>query len=57
MITILALLIGIAIFCGGVYYFAKEKADPESRTIYRITIVVGAVIAIGAVVKIALSGL
>lgn len=57
MITILALLIGIAIVCGGVYYFVKEKADPESRTIYLITIALGAVIAIGAVVKIALSGL
>ena len=57
MITILALLVGLFILGGGIYFLAKEKADRESRTIYLITTLVGAVIVLGDVVKIALSGL
>ena len=57
MITILALLVGLFILGGGIYFLAKEKADRESRTIYLIPTLVGAVIVLGDVVKIALSGL
>ena len=31
--TIVALVIGIAVFCGGIYYFVKDKKDRESRRI------------------------
>lgn len=34
MISILALLIGLAILAGGICFFIKEKGDPESRKIY-----------------------
>ena len=57
MIMILALLVGLFILGGGIYFLAKEKADRESRKIYLITTLVGAVIVLGDVVKIALSGL
>ena len=57
MITILALLVGLFILGGGIYFLAKEKADRESRKIYLITTLVGAVIVLGDVVKSALSGL
>lgn len=47
--TVIALVIGAAILCGGLYYLAKEKEDRESRKIYIITAVVGAVILAGAI--------
>ena len=46
IIKIIGLLIGIMIFAFGLYYLIKEKADPESKKIYTITSIIGAVIAI-----------
>ena len=43
-IKIIGLIIGILILGAGVYYLAKEKADKESKKIYTITSVVGALI-------------
>lgn len=54
---VIALVIGVLILGAGVYYLVKEKNDPESRKIYTITIVVGAVIVIGTVVKILVAGI
>lgn len=50
MIKIIGLLIGLLIFGFGLYYLVKEKEDRESRTIYTITCIVGAVIVIGVLV-------
>lgn len=50
MIKIIGALIGLLIFGCGLYYLIKEKEDKESRTIYTITTIVGAVIAIGALI-------
>lgn len=50
MIKIIGLLIGLLIMGFGIYYLIKEKDDKESRTIYTVTTVVGAVIAIGALI-------
>ena len=50
MIKIIGLLIGLLIFGFGLYYLVKEKDDKESRTIYTVTMVVGAVIAIGSLI-------
>ena len=44
----IAIIIGILIFGAGIFYFSKEKDDPESRKIYGIISVIGAVIAAGA---------
>ena len=57
IITIIMLIIGLAILIGGLYYLVKEKEDKESRRIYAITVAVGAVIAIGTLIKIAILGL
>ena len=45
-IKIVGLIIGILILGAGVYYLAKEKTDKESKKIYTITSVVGALIAV-----------
>ena len=52
-----ALLAGLAILAGGLYYLSRAKEDPEGRSIYLITAVIGAVIAAGAVSKILVFGL
>ena len=46
VIKIVGLIIGILILGAGVYYLAKEKTDKESKKIYTITSVVGALIAV-----------
>lgn len=56
IITMIALLIGIAILCGGLYYLVKEKDDQESRKIYTITAVIGAAITIGMLLKMFVFG-
>lgn len=47
MMHVIALLVGILIFCVGLYYLMKEKDDAESRKIYMVTTIVGAVITLG----------
>lgn len=50
MIKIIGLLIGLLILGFGLYYLIKEKEDKESRMIYTVTAIVGAILAIGALV-------
>ncbi|MCC8025520.1 MAG: LPXTG cell wall anchor domain-containing protein [Clostridium sp.] len=52
--TIGALVVGLMILGGGLFYFIKEKKDKESRKIYLITTLIGAVIVIGVVIKMVL---
>ncbi len=47
---ILGIVIGLLIFGAGLYYLVKEKDNAESRKIYGIASIVGAVIAVGSVV-------
>ncbi len=49
--TIIALFIGASIFLGGLYYLLKEKEDKESRRIYQITTLTGAVLLVIFVLK------
>lgn len=51
MVEIAALLIGLLIAAGGLYYLMKEKADQEARKIYGITLIAGVVITSTAAVK------
>lgn len=51
ILNIIILLVGLLIFGGGLYYLLKERVDRQSRNIYGITTVVGAVIIIAVVVK------
>lgn len=52
MIKVIAVIIGVLLIIAGTYYIVKEKNDPESRKIYSIVIVVGAVLAIGGLLKL-----
>ena len=45
LFKIVGLIIGVLIFGAGIYYLNGAKNDPESKKIYTIFIVVGAVIA------------
>ena len=47
-IKIIGMVIGAMIFGAGVYYFITNKSDKESRKIYGITMAVGCVIFIAA---------
>ena len=51
IVAIIAVLIGLLLIGAG-YYFIKEKSDKESRKIYMITMLIGVIIVIGALVKI-----
>lgn len=48
--ALVTLLTGAMILGTGIHYRVKEKDNPESRKIYTIAAIVGAVIAIAAVV-------
>ncbi len=49
--NIVGIVIGVLIFVFGVSYFLKEKNDRESRKIYAVTTVIGAVISVIMVLK------
>lgn len=57
LFIVIALILGAAIFCGGLYYLGKEREDREARKIYSITAAAGAVIVIGVVIKAAMFGI
>ncbi len=44
-VKIIGLIIGILVLGAGIYYLTQEKHDPESKKIYTVVSVVGAVIA------------
>ena len=54
--TIVALIVGHAVLCGGIYYLVKEKNDRESRKIYSVVTAAGAVIIAFVVVRILVAG-
>lgn len=56
IIEMIAVLIGVMIICASAYYLMKEKHDAESKKIYTVTLLIGAVIIIGALIKIFLMG-
>ena len=43
-IKIIGLIIGILVLGAGIYYLAKEKHDAESKKIYNVVSIVGALI-------------
>lgn len=46
LLKFIGLIIGALILSAGIYYLVKEKADPESKKIYTIISITGAVIVI-----------
>lgn len=57
MVTILILLIGAAILIAGLYYLKKAGDDRESRKVYGIAALIGAVVLVAAAVKALVFGL
>ncbi len=43
-VSIIGLVIGILVLGAGIYYLVKEKDDKESRMIYTVISVIGAVL-------------
>lgn len=52
MVTVIGLIVGILILAGGLFYLIKEKEDKESRNIYLIATLIGAVITVVCVIKL-----
>lgn len=46
VIKIIGLIVGLLILFAGIYYLVKEKNDKESRNIYSVISVIGALISI-----------
>ena len=46
VLKLIGLIIGALILGAGIYYLAKEKADPESRKIYMTVSIIGGVITV-----------
>lgn len=56
MAAVIGLLIGIALAAVGLYYLVKEKHDRDSVKIYRIVVLVGMIISLAVIIKIAVAG-
>lgn len=52
--NVIGLIIGVMILAAGLFYLIKEKKDVESRKIYSIVSVAGAVIVVFILLRICL---
>ena len=52
MFQIIALLVGVLILAGGLYYLMQSKDDAEGKKIYTVIMVVGAVITVVSVINL-----
>ena len=50
IVCIIEILIGLLVLGTGIYYLHQEKQDSESRKIYTVVSIVGALLAVGAAV-------
>lgn len=55
--TVVILIIGALIFGAGLYYLVREKNDLESKKIYSVITLVGALMVIGTILKLVVAGL
>lgn len=53
-IKIIGLIIGVLILGAGIYYLIKEKNDPESKKIYSVISIAGAIISVACVLLLIL---
>jgi 4-hydroxybenzoate polyprenyltransferase len=51
---IIGLIIGILVLFAGIYYLIKEKNDAQSKKIYTVISVIGAVITVACIVMLVL---
>ena len=54
VVKIMGLIIGFLILCGGIYYLAKDKNDPESKKIYSVISAIGAIISVVCILMLIL---
>lgn len=52
IIAVVVALCGILLVGASVYYLVKEKNDRESKKIYTTSSLIGAVVAVGALIRI-----
>lgn len=53
--AVIGLIIGLMILGAGLYYWSKEKDNRESRKIYGIASLIGAVIAAAALIRLVIA--
>lgn len=54
VLSIIGIIIGVMVLAAGIYYLKKEKEDKESKKIYTIAAVAGAVITAAMIIKLIL---
>ena len=52
LVPVLGIIIGLLVLAAGIYFLVKEKADLESKKIYTIVTVIGAVIIVAALLML-----
>ena len=52
LVPVLGIIIGLLVLAAGIYFLVEEKADPESKKIYTIVTVIGAVIIVAALLML-----
>ena len=52
LVPVLGIVIGLLVLAAGIYFLVKEKADPESKKIYTIVTLIGAVIIVAALLML-----
>lgn len=51
LFNVVGLMIGIMILLGGIYYLVKDGKDEESKKIYGMTVIIGAMITVVMIIK------
>ena len=52
LVPVPGIIIGLPVLAACIYFLVKEKADPESKKIYTIVTVIGAVITAAALLML-----
>ena len=52
LVPVSGIIIGLLVLAAGIYFLVKEKADPESKKIYTIVTLIGAVITAAALLML-----
>ncbi len=53
-VSIIGIIIGVAVLGAGIYYLVKEKNDAESKKIYSVLSVLGALLTLVMLLRLAI---
>lgn len=53
-VSIIGIIIGVAVLGAGIYYLVKEKNDAESKKIYTVVSVLGALLTLVMLLRLAI---